>query len=141
MYCTVLCCTVLHCTVLHCTVLHCTVLYCTVLYPLSCSDQSSCDCKNRNKTVVRNAEITVIKNQTSRHRLTTCRLKSVGKLVLIVDENVCACVGASVGVVVGMIWCSLIEAVSAWSRVSSLWNPVWSLYSLSHHTVASISMQ
>ena len=56
----------------------------------------------------------------------------MGKLLVIIDVS--ARVGASVGVVgvdVGMIWCSLIEAVSAWSTVSSLWNTVWSLLSKS----------
>ena len=105
--------------------------------PLSCFDQSTFDCDNRDNTVVRNAEIMVVKYSASRRRLTTCRLNTVGNLVVNVDVG--ACVGASVGVDVVMIWCSVIEAVSAWSRVSSLWNPVWSLLSKSSHSRVHIN--
>lgn len=45
--------------------------------------------------MVRNAQITVMKNETACRRLTTCRLQTVSKIVVSVD--ICADVGVGEG--------------------------------------------
>ena len=47
--------------------------------------------------MLRNAQIMVMKNDTACRRLTTCRLQTVGKLVVSVD--ICADVGVGAGMV------------------------------------------